>query len=394
MAALTKKQQKLQAFRSGKGKKDRAEPEDVPEQDVLPDEDEPTTTGDAAESTEYKAKSKSKKSKEKKLKEKLAKEGAQGVDGEFKPKSEKAKGKEKEVEAKADGAVEGEEKPAKKTKKDIKQRFILFVGECHPPRSEISSDPVTGHMSYDTTAAGLAGHFEKEIGTKPSVRLLTTKPTPATRFHKASESRSRGIAFVEFPNSGALQAGLKLHHTMLDGKVINVELTAGGGGATEQRKQKIQERNERVGEQRKRKRDADGTEDAEGKEDAEGDAVHGDEGSTAKKARGGRRGKKVGSARAGCRLASSDGLSKTPGTETPLAPEDDPKQSGWAARKAGTFATMGEGPPPRNFGSGGRGRGRGGRSNGGRGGGRGGRGGFGGDRRKWEPTGANAMSVG
>ncbi|KAI5450803.1 hypothetical protein NCC49_002809 [Naganishia albida] len=360
MAALTKKQQKLQAFRSGKGKKDRAEPEDVPEQDVLPDEDEPTTTGDAAESTEYKAKSKSKKSKEKKLKEKLAKEGAQGVDGEFKPKSEKAKGKEKEVEAKADGAVEGEEKPAKKTKKDIKQRFILFVG----------------HMSYDTTAAGLAGHFEKEIGTKPSVRLLTTKPTPATRFHKASESRSRGIAFVEFPNSGALQAGLKLHHTMLDGKVINVELTAGGGGATEQRKQKIQERNERVGEQRKRKRDADGTEDAEGKEDAEGDAVDGDEGSTAKKARGGRRGK------------------KTPGTETPLAPEDDPKQSGWAARKAGTFATMGEGPPPRNFGSGGRGRGRGGSSNGGRGGGRGGRGGFGGDRRKWEPTGANAMSVG
>lgn len=148
-------------------------------------------------------------------------------------------------------------------------------------------------MSYDTTAAGLAGHFEKEIGTKPSVRLLTTKPTPATRFHKASESRSRGIAFVEFPTSGALQAGLKLHHTELDGKVINVELTAGGGGATEERKKKIQERNERVGEQRKRKRDADGgAEDGEGKEDG-GDAGEGEEGSDKKKARGGRRGKKV-----------------------------------------------------------------------------------------------------
>jgi nucleolar protein 6 len=134
MPALTKKQQKLQAFRSGKGKKDRAEPEDVPEQDVLPDEDEPTTTAEGAESAEYKAKSKSKKSKEKKLKEKLAKEGVQGaVDGEPKAKSEKAKGKEKEVvkdgEAKVDGAAEGEEKVAKKTKKDIKQRFILFVGK-------------------------------------------------------------------------------------------------------------------------------------------------------------------------------------------------------------------------------------------------------------------------
>lgn len=138
MPALTKKQQKLQAFRSGKGKKDRAEPEDVPEQDVLPDEDEPTTTAEGAESAEYKAKSKSKKSKEKKLKEKLAKEGVQGaVDGEPKAKSEKAKGKEKEVvkdgEAKVDGAAEGEEKVAKKTKKDIKQRFILFVGEYGSP---------------------------------------------------------------------------------------------------------------------------------------------------------------------------------------------------------------------------------------------------------------------
>jgi hypothetical protein len=80
-----------------------------------------------------------------------------------------------------------------------------------------------------------------------------------------------------------------------------------------------------------------------------------------------------------------------------LAPEDDPALSGWAARKAGTFATQGEGPPPRTFGGGGRGSGRenGGGRGGGRGGSRGGRGGGGGgDRRKWEPTGANAMVVG
>lgn len=150
-----------------------------------------------------------------------------------------------------------------------------------------------GQMSYDTTAEALASHFEKEIGTKPSVRLLTTKPTPATRFHKAAPSRSRGIAFVEFPTSGALQAGLKLHHTVVDGKKINVELTAGGGGVTDERKKKIQERNERVVEQRKRKRDADGGEEGEGKEDGDEAGAEAEEGSEKKKVRGGRRGKKV-----------------------------------------------------------------------------------------------------
>lgn len=148
-------------------------------------------------------------------------------------------------------------------------------------------------MSYDTTAAGLAAHFEKEIGSKPSVRLLTTKGTPATMYHKASESRSRGIAFVEFASSGALQAGLRLHHTELDGKRINVELTAGGGGGTEDRKQKIAERNERIGEQRKRKREADGTEDDDAKDAGDEGVEGGEQGSDKKKARGGRRGKKV-----------------------------------------------------------------------------------------------------
>ncbi|KAJ9102275.1 hypothetical protein QFC19_004823 [Naganishia cerealis] len=383
MPALTKKQQKAQAFKSGKGKKDREEPADLPEQDLLPDEDEPAKKEDGQESADYKAKSKSKKSKEKKLKEKLAKEGAE--DSQPKGKSEKAKGKEKEIvkdgEEPKTGEAETEEgKKGKKTKKDIKQRFILFVGtflSCCSARFE------EGHMSYDTTAAGLAAHFEKEIGSKPSVRLLTTKGTPATMYHKASESRSRGIAFVEFPTSGALQAGLRLHHTELDGKLINVELTAGGGGGKDERKQKIQERNDRIGEQRKRKRAADGTEDGDAKEGG-GEAGAGEEeGSDKKKARGGRRGKKTGEDTA---------------ANPPVAPEDDPRLSGWAARKVGTFATEGTAPPPsRNGGSGGFG-GRSGRGqSGGRGGSRGGRGGGrggGGDRRKWEPTGANAMVVG
>lgn len=64
---------------------------------------------------------------------------------------------------------------------------------------------------------------------------------------------SRGIAFVEFPNSTLLQQALKLHHTDLDGRRINVELTAGGGGSGQVRKEKIEARQGRLGEQREKR---------------------------------------------------------------------------------------------------------------------------------------------
>jgi nucleolar protein 6 len=50
-----------------------------------------------------------------------------------------------------------------------------------------------------------------------------------------------------------MQAALKLHHTQLAGRRINVELTAGGGGKSDARTAKLSERNERVGVQRVRR---------------------------------------------------------------------------------------------------------------------------------------------
>lgn len=82
---------------------------------------------------------------------------------------------------------------------------------------------------------------------KPAVRLLTTKPPPPQK------PKSRGIAFLELPSSTELQACLKLHHSELQGRKINVELTAGGGGKSDKRSTKIKERNERVGGQRERR---------------------------------------------------------------------------------------------------------------------------------------------
>lgn len=50
-----------------------------------------------------------------------------------------------------------------------------------------------------------------------------------------------------------MQACLKLHHSTLNNRTINVELTAGGGGKSEARTSKIKERQERVGGQRQRR---------------------------------------------------------------------------------------------------------------------------------------------
>ena len=50
-----------------------------------------------------------------------------------------------------------------------------------------------------------------------------------------------------------MQACLKLHHSTLDRRRINVELTAGGGGKSDARSAKIKERNDRVGGQRERR---------------------------------------------------------------------------------------------------------------------------------------------
>lgn len=59
-------------------------------------------------------------------------------------------------------------------------------------------------------------------------------------------TKSKGCAFLEFKHHGALQQGIKLHHSELDGRQINVELTAGGGGKGLARMKKLKERNKEL----------------------------------------------------------------------------------------------------------------------------------------------------
>lgn len=82
------------------------------------------------------------------------------------------------------------------------------------------------------------------------VRVLTEKSQP---------TKCKGAAFVEFAGYDHMKTCLKLFHhsTFDDGKSaqrrINVELTAGGGGNTKERKTKIESKNLKLNEERARK---------------------------------------------------------------------------------------------------------------------------------------------
>ncbi|KAK8185231.1 uncharacterized protein BKA78DRAFT_356101 [Phyllosticta capitalensis] len=112
-----------------------------------------------------------------------------------------------------------------------KTRFICFIG----------------NLPYTANAEAVAKHFEK------------VHPISIRAPMRDDNKKSKGFAFLEFDRYDYMKSCLKLyHHSLFDagkGKTrkINVELTAGGGGNTEARKERIQYKNERLNEQRKRR---------------------------------------------------------------------------------------------------------------------------------------------
>ena len=76
-----------------------------------------------------------------------------------------------------------------------------------------------GQLAYTATSQALMEHFEAGgVDGVRSVRLLTDKTT----------GRSRGMAFVQLASADGVQAALRLHHTTLNGRRINVERSCGG----------------------------------------------------------------------------------------------------------------------------------------------------------------------
>ncbi|CAE6414241.1 unnamed protein product [Rhizoctonia solani] len=115
------------------------------------------------------------------------------------------------------------------------KRFILFVG----------------NLPYTISKEQILEHFS-ECNPAPTIRLLTPKPRSGKSQTAVQAAKSKGCAFLEFPSHGVMQIAIRKHHSELAGRRINVELTAGGGGNSDQRKGKLRTRNQTLNEQRKR----------------------------------------------------------------------------------------------------------------------------------------------
>ncbi|GAA5916397.1 RNA-binding protein [Sporobolomyces salmoneus] len=219
---LTKKEKKALAFRSSKGK--NKTPQDLPftEEDAVPISEDVNEAEKATTTPAAKTEGKKRKRETEEDGEDATKTGEEGENGEEVPKKKKRqRGKKKSQQIKP-GGVDEEGKP----------RLIVFVG----------------NLPYKVTAEEIKKHFEP-CGEAPQVRILTPKPSSTS---SSTPPASKGCAFVQFTTATALQSALRLHHSLLSNRKINVELTAGGGGNSEQRKQKISSQREKLEKEREK----------------------------------------------------------------------------------------------------------------------------------------------
>ncbi|KAK0729735.1 hypothetical protein B0H67DRAFT_526001 [Lasiosphaeris hirsuta] len=159
---------------------------------------------------------------------------------EKKPKKEKKDKKDKSKKSKTTGELSADAQPEGETNGEDEDedaeaasgkpaRFICFIG----------------NLPYTATKESVGAHFATVHPI--NVRLLTQRDDP---------KKSRGIAFVEFGRFDHMKTCLeKFHHTDFDDglspvRKINVELTAGGGGKTSKRQEKIATKNKKLNEER------------------------------------------------------------------------------------------------------------------------------------------------
>ncbi|THV54082.1 hypothetical protein BGAL_0034g00020 [Botrytis galanthina] len=187
-------------------------------------------TSDIAETEAAPKKSKKERKAERKAREADAKststaQAAEPATGNATGPSDQISAEKKRSKTKKQGGVSGENSESKAA------RFIVFIG----------------NLPFTATTASIKNHF---AAVKPaSVRHLTEKGNP---------TKSRGCAFLEFEGYDHMKTCLKQFHqsTFNDGisapRKLNVELTAGGGGNTKDRRSKIKEKNVKLNEQRVR----------------------------------------------------------------------------------------------------------------------------------------------
>jgi nucleolar protein 6 len=193
--------------------------------------------------------------------------------GNAKPKSKKNKKTKKDLSSVDGGDIPAEDEKAvaassaeeSKPKKDKQKKAKKSKTSASEPEGDVDNKTAKtparfiafiGNLPYSATKSDIEAHFSSVHPT--SVRLMHEKSNP---------TKSRGIAFIEFARADYMDTCLKLfHHSTFtcqgrdhrgrpktEERKINVELTAGGGGNTENRRQKIQKKNEKLNKERERR---------------------------------------------------------------------------------------------------------------------------------------------
>ncbi|RMJ09799.1 hypothetical protein CDV36_010580 [Fusarium kuroshium] len=220
------------------GVKQEAEDSPMTDADVKP----ASATADAADSDKAAKKKKNKKDKKNKEKE--------------------SQQQEEEPTADAEANDESSSKKKKKNKKDKKSS-----SETTTNNNE-NDEAVPNGADEDTAAADADSKADRHIVFVGNLPFTATADTIQAHFASlspihvrcmsdpADTKPCRGFAFVEFAKVWHMRTCLdKFHHSMFEDGVsparrINVELTAGGGGKTKRRQEKIHEKNRKLNENR------------------------------------------------------------------------------------------------------------------------------------------------
>ncbi|BGP24020.1 RNA binding protein [Rhodotorula toruloides] len=225
---LTKREKKALEFRAKK--KGKAVAPSFEDEVAVIDGQEEDGGLDAEEEEQPKEKGDKASKKRKRDEESEAKEEAAAGEGEV----EQKKKKRQRGKTKVQREREAREAAANGEGGEGHHRLLLFVG----------------NMPYTITVDEIKKHFEP-CGEVPTVRLLTPRNASDSSPSKPKPT-SKGCAFLEFTSATALQSALRLHHSTLSSRKINVELTAGGGGNSATRRAKIEEQRKKLNTEREK----------------------------------------------------------------------------------------------------------------------------------------------
>ncbi|EUC47851.1 hypothetical protein COCMIDRAFT_88881 [Bipolaris oryzae ATCC 44560] len=244
-----KKEKKDKEPKKSKKSKDEAKIEDTPMEDAAEEQSgtaEPAPVETNGADTESKSEKKEKKKDKKEKKEK-------------KDKKEKKAKKSEDAEINGETAVETNGEAPAETNGEAAAEDAEVTEEVNAEEAEEAEAAVeanqgrfivfVGNLPYSATKEQIEKHFEK---IKPSeIRLRTYK----------GSDKFMGTCFVEFDRFDRMVTCLKkYHHSVFpdpkkkEGRKINVELSAGGGGNSEARRSKIAAKNEKLHDERARDR--------------------------------------------------------------------------------------------------------------------------------------------